>query len=71
MTRKSQITVTLNPKLLEQLRSIAKQRGQSLSKVIEEHLLSKSKLGEESEAKRILQALSEIKNSIKKKDSQK
>ena len=68
MSRKAQITVTLDPFLLKQLRKIAEDRKQSLSKVIEDHLLSKSTIGKDSEAKRILKVLSEIKDSINDKE---
>lgn len=66
MTRKEQVTVTLDPLLLQRLRAISTERGESLSSVIEEHLLAKSKLNEQSDANRILEVLSDIKNSLRK-----
>jgi metal-responsive CopG/Arc/MetJ family transcriptional regulator len=68
MSRKEQVTVTLDPFLLQRLRAISEERGESLSSVIEEHLLAKSKLAEKSEANRILEVLSDIKNTLNKSE---
>lgn len=64
MPRKEQITITLDPTLVERLRDIAKKRNSSLSSVIESYLFSVDSLTGKTDIQRVLEILSDIKSSL-------
>jgi predicted transcriptional regulator len=65
MAKKEQVTITLSPELLKELKQVAKRTNSSLSQVIENYLSANSLSGR-SQMDKVLELAEEIKDEIKK-----